>query len=135
MNSSVKPNINFLFIKRRFINSSYIERSGINLTDDEIRFIVWTCADGSITPYGSINFHFRKQRKIDEVINLNSLCIRGYGIINEIPGIWNPSYTPCIFILDNTVEKESKKKNFYIYFFIYIFFLYIFFFYFSILHL
>lgn len=57
-------------IKRTFINSGILKREGLDLSDNEIKLLVWICADGYITKSNSISFHFRKQRKIDEIENL-----------------------------------------------------------------
>jgi len=59
-------------------NAGYISTDGINLTDDEIRLLVWIQGDGSYmverryskpSVYG-IEFHLKKQRKINRVTAL-----------------------------------------------------------------
>jgi len=49
--------------------SGELQTTGIELSDDEIRFVVWCISDGSIDRR-SINFRFRKERKVLELIDL-----------------------------------------------------------------
>ena len=54
--------------------SSKMDRIGINITDDEIRLIVWLLADGALEYKGasrsSIRWHLKKERKITRLSEL-----------------------------------------------------------------
>jgi predicted phosphodiesterase len=63
---------------RRIPVTGMLPRAGVDLTDDEIRLCVWIAADGSLDQVKGlvdakpVRWHFKKQRKIDELTALLS---------------------------------------------------------------
>jgi len=61
-------------IKRKVLHipcTSNVSGTGIHLSDDLLRMVVWTCADGSFDQHNcKLSFHLKKQRKIERLKEL-----------------------------------------------------------------
>lgn len=75
-NNTLKKGVNYLF--RNYIPNLTVEK-GLDYTDDELRLIIAISADGRIRN-NNIEFHLKKQRKIDR---LKKLCSALNISINE----------------------------------------------------
>lgn len=63
--------------QRVVLHSAEMEHAGIDLTDDELRLLIWVCADAHLTPSGQAVWGIKKERKIRmlrELLRRMGLC-------------------------------------------------------------
>ena len=74
----------------KFPTNANYKAKGLDLTDDEIEYLLWVQADGSYMRdgdcYYGVEFHLKKQRKIERVIGLLDDLGKEFAVTNQTNG-------------------------------------------------
>ena len=105
--------------RRKMALNGVINREGVNLTDDEIRLVVWVAADGHLEGSGSapaVRWHLKKQRKVFRLTSLLDRMNIDYSIHKTLAGgvkirsVYRGTFLEELFELGNKLLPEQIRQ-------------------------